>query len=378
MSESSLLQPLFNRAKKKLAQALGRETPLIVREVIEALWDENRRPLIQKETKTEAGWDFVITLPPSLSHQDFIKKIDYFKDHTGIDNVEIKRQGKGILLRFIEDTLQDYYSFDWHYQLKGTLPIPIGYSHQGLVTVDLADIPHVLVAGTTGGGKSNMLHVWINSLLNLPDPPLMVVIDLKMSEFAYLKNHLALIVDADNARNMLASMVREMRRRQERFMQTLTVNIKKYNGHYPNEPMRHVVCVIDELGELGDKRALGHLDSLLRLSRSAGFCMVLATQRPSSTFLAEKSFGDLKANLRGRLALGVTDTINSKIILDDTRAANMADLPGRAMWKLGNKFTEIQTPYLDPESSEVRRRLAVMPGQVIIDESPTALPFQGF
>jgi len=373
MSESSLLQPLLNRAKKKIAQMVGRETPLIVREVIDALWEENRRPLIHKEEKTGAGWDFVITLPPSLSHQDFIKKLDYFKDHTGIQNIEVKRQGKGIFMRFIDDTLQDYYEYDWQYPKKGTLPIPLGYTPQGLVTTDLADIPHVLVAGTTGGGKSNMLHVWINSLLNLPAPPLMVVIDLKMAEYAYLKNHLALIVDPDNARNMLASMVREMRRRQECFMATLTVNIKKYNSHYPNEAMRHIVCIVDELGELGDKRALGHLDSLLRLSRSAGFSFVLATQRPSSTFLAEKSFGDLKANLRGRLALGVTDNINSKIILDDTRAATMADLPGRAMWKLGNKFTEIQTPYLDPESVEVRKRLTALPRQVIFDESPTAI-----
>lgn len=373
MSESNLLSPLLNKAKKKLAQMAGREIPLIVREEIEALWDENRRPLIHKETKTEGGWDFVITLPPSVSHNDFIKKLDYFRDHTGIQNIEVKRQGKGIFLRFVEDVLKDYYEYEWDYPRKGILPIPIGYTHEGLITTDLADIPHMLVAGTTGGGKSNMLHVWINSLLNLPNPPLMVVIDLKMSEFAYLQNHIALITDSNNARNMLGSMVREMRRRQEAFMQTLAVNIKKYNDRNPHDKMRHVVCIIDELGELQDKKALGHLDSLLRLSRAAGFCIIGATQRPSSTFLTEKSFGDLKANFRGRLALGVTDSINSKIILDDPRAAMMADIPGRAIWKLGNKYTELQTPYLDPESSAVLKRLDRIPRQVIIDESPTEI-----
>jgi DNA segregation ATPase FtsK/SpoIIIE-like protein len=115
-----------------------------------------------------------------------------------------------------------------------------------------------------------------------------------------------------------------------------------------------IVLVIDELAELNHKPSQECLETLLRLCRATGIHIILATQRPDSTIFGNKKFGSCKANLIGRLCFQVADGVNSKIILDSTEAATLPNIPGRAIWKLGNKTTELQVPYLDPEIAEVR------------------------
>lgn len=113
--------------------------------------------------------------------------------------------------------------------------------------------------------------------------------------------------------------------------------------------MLYIVLIIDELAELKDKDAQEDLETLLRLCRASGICIVAATQRPNSKIFTSKSFGDAKANFTGRLCFQTISGIDSRIILDSSEGADLPAIPGRAYWRLGRELTEIQTPYFDPE-----------------------------
>jgi len=334
----SIILPLF-----------GREIPLAVSETIEALWAEEKRPQSYETTKTKLGWEFLFNLPAGMSYRDFANKEEYFRDAIGDVTTEMKHVGKMALLKIITDRIGTMYIYDYHTDVPSSmpLPIPIGYNHTGLIMQDLADIPHILIGGVTGGGKSNAIHVLVNSLLHLIRPPKVVLIDLKMSEYNYLENDVLLITDQLEAYKALTRLVIEMRNRQQLLKQSRCVNIQKYNQ--AGGDMEYIVLVIDELAELTIKESQEHLETLLRLCRASGICIVTATQRPdANTF---KKFGQSKANFNGRLCFNVSDGINSKIILDSVEASNLPNVKGRAIWKLGETI-EVQVPYLDPEIAE--------------------------
>lgn len=328
----------------------GLDIPLSVIETIEALWSDKLRPQIHAKKKTSHGYTFTIALPAGISFKDFYSKLDYFKDSAGGNrvNVSISQSGKMAIMQISTNLLGDFFKYSVEYLHKGVLPIPIGYSQQGLEVIDLASLPHMLIGGTTGGGKSNAIHVIVNSLLSLPEPPMIVLIDLKMSEYNYLENRLMLVTELDIACQAIERLVGEMRKRQLLLKETKFVNIQKYNAKVTDR-LPYIVLIIDELAELKNKDAQEDLETLLRLCRSVGICNVAATQRPSSKIFTSKSFGDAKANFSGRLCYQVNSNIDSRIILDSGEGALLPSIPGRAMWRNGRELIEIQTPYLDPE-----------------------------
>ncbi|MCX7779594.1 MAG: FtsK/SpoIIIE domain-containing protein [Negativicutes bacterium] len=347
----NILSELKNELRQIILPLLGQEVPLAISEVIEAIWAEEKRPQLHSRKKTALGYDFYYELPAGISFRDFAARREYFRDAIGLHStVDIIHSGKMALVRVVTQRLKSRYEYDWDYPKHGVLPIPIGYTHQELIVVDLADIPHLLIGGITGGGKSNAIHVIVNSLIHLPVRPEIILIDLKMSEYNYLENHAFLVTDHEGAARTLQRLVAEMRRRQRLLKDAKCVNIAKYNAKHG--PLPYVVLVIDELAELNDENSQDDVETLLRLSRSSGICIIAATQRPdANTF---KRFGQSKANFRGRLCFQVADSINSKIILDSVHAADLPDTPGRALWRLGKELVEVQTPYLDPEAAERR------------------------
>lgn len=326
------------------------DTPIDISEVVDALWEKDKKPQLNKTRKTALGYDFYFCLPAGISFRDFAAKKEYFRDAIGLHStVDFIHTGKMALLRVVTSVLKDKYLYDWQYDRNGgNLVIPIGYTHTGLITIALETIPHILVGGITGGGKSNAIHVIVNSLLHAPVKPQIVLVDLKKSEYNYLENHCLIITEPDTADQALSKLVAEMRKRQDIFKTAKCVNIAKYNAKH--DPLPYIVLVIDELAELTDEDTQDKVETLLRLCRSSGICIIAATQRPdANTF---KKFGQSKANFRGRLCFQVADAINSKIILDNAMGADLPDTAGRAIWKLGKDCIELQTPYLDPEEAE--------------------------
>jgi len=189
---------------------------------------------------------------------------------------------------------------------------------------DLKKLPHLLIAGTTGSGKSVGINAMILSLLyrNDPDNLKLMLIDPKMLEFSIYNDipHLItpVITDAAKAIAALANMVGEMERRYKMMAESRTKNIDNYNEKAKKkgiDTMPFIVVVIDELADLimnGGKDVEFSIARLAQMARAAGIHLIVATQRPSVDVVT----GLIKANLPSRLAYRVGQRIDSKVILD--------------------------------------------------------------
>ncbi|MBQ7452773.1 MAG: DUF87 domain-containing protein [Clostridia bacterium] len=215
------------------------------------------------------------------------------------------------------------------------LPVAIGKNITGEVIVkSLAKLVHVLVAGSTGSGKSVFLHSLIVSLMFKMSPQQLrfILIDPKRVEFSRYKGmpHMMLpdvVSDAQKAVNSLTWAVKEMQRRYQMFEETRTNNIETFNqcdavknGDYKKIP--YIVIVVDELAELmmaAKKEVEEQIRRLSQLARACGIHLVLATQRPS----VEVVTGTIKANLPSRIAFALTNYVDSKTILDEPGAENL-------------------------------------------------------
>ena len=269
---------------------------------------------------------------------------------------------------------------------KAELPVAIGYTIQQKVKVfDLADAPHLLVAGATKQGKSVGLNVIVTSLLYSKHPSelKLVFIDPKMVEFsAYshlLKHYLAvlpcndeteemdnaIVKKADKADKILRSLCIEMDQRYELLSKTSVPNIKTYNEKYRNRRLRpdeghrflpYMVTVIDEYADLtmsvggsGDAKAVARsiTTSIIRLAqkgRAAGLHVVLATQRPSVDVIT----GLIKTNFPTRIAFRVVSRTDSSTILDSSGAEKLIG-KGDMLYYAGVEMERVQCAYIGSE-----------------------------
>jgi DNA segregation ATPase FtsK/SpoIIIE, S-DNA-T family len=199
--------------------------------------------------------------------------------------------------------------------------------------VDLAKMPHLLIAGATGSGKSVMVNAVITSLLckATPDDVRMILMDLKRVELASYNGlpHLLVpvITEPERAKAALKWAVNEMEGRYRRFAGAAARNIKGYNETRadPEDRLPYIVIIIDELADLMMREGKNVEDPIVRLAqkaRATGIHMVLATQRPSVNVVT----GLIKANFPSRIAFAMASQIDSRTILDSPGAE---DLIGR-------------------------------------------------
>jgi len=196
---------------------------------------------------------------------------------------------------------------------------------------DLKKLPHLLIAGTTGSGKSVGINAMILSLLykNSPDELRLVMIDPKMLEFSMYDGipHLLtpVITKPKQAINALANMVLEMERRYFLMSKTKTKNIENFNEKAPSigeQKMPYIVIIIDELADLmmtSGKEVELSIARLAQMARASGIHLIVATQRPSVDVVT----GLIKANLPSRVSYKVGQKIDSKVILDQMGAESL-------------------------------------------------------
>lgn len=342
MSEyDKLIKPYARKLENWVNKKMGLEIPCTVRHTVNAIWQgEEIRPKIYQERKPW-GWEFKIYVAPGSSHDDVIKKARNFESVTGCECTFFSKR-KALIMRVIEKPIGKRYDFNLADVgiNSNELKLPIGYDVRGeLQTFSLDNTYHVLVGGPTRTGKSNTLNGWIHTLLNSPLQPEIIVGDCKRCEFSYLKREVKLFTTVPDVENALDQVEQEMRRRLDLFYEAEVANYKEYDGD-----IKRVVVIIDELGEVKSKKAIASIDALLRLSAATGIHLILASQRPSSTFLGKESrFGDLKSNLIGRLAFSCSSKLDTNMVLD--QYVSMRKIPGRCLWRTSDDvLLETQAP----------------------------------
>jgi S-DNA-T family DNA segregation ATPase FtsK/SpoIIIE len=219
-------------------------------------------------------------------------------------------------------------SREWN-ELKGPLSFVIGKDIAGKpVVADLAKMPHLLVAGQTGSGKSVMINTFITSLLyrNSPSDLKLILVDPKQVEMAPYKDlpHLLtpVINEPEKCISALKWAVAEMERRLRTMSEVGKRNIEEYNNLKKEEGMPYIVIVIDELADLMMMAARDVEALIVRLAqkaRAAGIHLVLATQRPSVDVIT----GLIKANVPARIAFTVASQVDSRTIIDQMGAEKL-------------------------------------------------------
>ena len=254
------------------------------------------------------------------------------------------------------------------------LPVALGktISNEVLI-IDLAKMPHLLVAGATGQGKSVGLNVILTSLLYKKHPSQLkfVLVDPKkveMSLFSKIERHYlaklpnseeAIITDTKKVVHTLNSLCIEMENRYEMMKDAGTRNLKEYNAKFvsrklnPKEGYRflpYIVLVIDELADLmmtAGKEVETPIARLAQLARAIGIHLVVATQRPSVNVIT----GVIKANFPARLSFKVTSKVDSRTILD-TGGADQLIGQGDMLLSAGSEIIRLQSPFVDTPEVE--------------------------
>lgn len=212
---------------------------------------------------------------------------------------------------------------------KGALPLNLGVDISGKpLFADLAKMPHLLVAGATGSGKSVGLNAFILSLMkaHAPKDLKFVLIDPKRIEFSVYNNqkymYMPVVTNNEDASQALELLVLEMENRYKLFEESLTKNIEEYNQK--EGLMAYIVAVVDEFSDLvlTNKAVEKQIQLLAQKARAAGIHLILATQRPSVDVVT----GSIKANFPSRIAFKTASAVDSKTIIDTTGAQ---DLVGR-------------------------------------------------
>lgn len=230
--------------------------------------------------------------------------------------IEIPNRG----LEFV--TLKKMLSSETMRKARSKLTVALGLDVSGSpVIADIGKMPHVLVAGTTGSGKSVLINAWINSLLfrTTPQEVRLIMVDPKRVELAGYNGipHLLtpVIVEQDKILSSLRWAMGEMENRYKQFAEVGVRNIDSFNELAGFQSMAYIVILIDELADLMAYAPVEVEDSICRLAqmaRATGIHLVLATQRPSVDVIT----GLIKANVPARIAFNVSSMVDSRVIID--------------------------------------------------------------
>ncbi len=254
------------------------------------------------------------------------------------------------------------------------LPIALGKNISGIPLVgDLASMPHLLIAGTTGSGKSVCINTIILSLLyrHTPEKCKFILIDPKMLELSTYEGipHLIcpVITEAKKAASVLGWVVKEMESRYRLMTKEGVRNIDGYNSKH-KLPMPYIVVVVDEMSDLmlvAGKEIENYIQKLSQMARAAGIHIIMATQRPSVDVIT----GTIKANFPTRISFQVTSKIDSRTILGEQGAEQLLGKGDMLYMSSANRIIRIHAPFVsDNEIEKINNSLRTQAEPEYVDE----------
>ena len=254
-------------------------------------------------------------------------------------------------------SLREIISYEKFQKKDIKLPIALGKSISGMPIVgDLTSMPHLLIAGTTGSGKSVCINTIIVSLLYKLSPDLckFILIDPKMLELSTYEGipHLLtpVITDAKKATSALAWTVKEMNSRYKLMSKVGVRNIDGYNAKHKLK-MPYIVVVVDEMSDLmlvAGKEIENYIQKLSQMARAAGIHIIMATQRPSVDVIT----GTIKANFPTRISFQVSSKIDSRTILGEQGAEQLLGKGDMLFMSSANRIIRIHGPYVSEQEIE--------------------------
>jgi len=237
------------------------------------------------------------------------------------------------------------------------LPIALGKDISGSpITGDLSSMPHLLIAGTTGSGKSICINTIILSLLyrHTPEKCKFILIDPKMLELSTYEGipHLLcpVITEAKKATSVLGWVVKEMESRYRLMTKEGVKNIDGYNNKH-KLPMPYIVVIVDEMSDLmlvAGKEIENYVQKLSQMARAAGIHIIMATQRPSVDVIT----GTIKANFPTRISFQVTSKIDSRTVIGEQGAEQLLGKGDMLYMSSANKIVRIHAPYVSENEIE--------------------------
>ncbi len=277
-------------------------------------------------------------------------------------------------------------SEEWKKKKMGTgLRLAVGRDVSGLpIVANLEKMPHLLIAGKTGSGKSVAMNAFLCSLLwqNPPENLRMILVDPKRVELSLYNNlpHLLtpVIVEPEKCVSALAWAVAEMNRRYRCFAEAKCRNIGEYNEKFPDKKEPFIVIVIDELADLmmvAGKDVEAAICRIAQMARAVGMHLIVATQRPSVDVVT----GLIKANLPSRIAFKVSSGIDSRTILDQIGAEDLLGF-GDMLYLNGNSgsLTRIQGILLTNEEVErITNHIKLQFPEMVANDEITSQSIQG-
>jgi len=237
------------------------------------------------------------------------------------------------------------------------LPIALGKSISGIPIVgDLSAMPHLLIAGTTGSGKSVCINTIIVSLLykHTPENCKFILIDPKMLELSSYEGipHLLspVITEPKKATSALSWVVKEMENRYRKMTEIGVRNIDGFNSKF-KEKMPYIVVIVDEMSDLmlvAGKEIENYIQKLSQMARAAGIHIIMATQRPSVDVIT----GTIKANFPTRISFQVSSKIDSRTILGEQGAEQLLGKGDMLFMSSANRIIRIHGPYIGENEIE--------------------------
>ena len=237
------------------------------------------------------------------------------------------------------------------------LPIALGKNISGVPIIgDLASMPHLLIAGTTGSGKSVCINTIILSLLyrHSPEKCKFILIDPKMLELSTYEGipHLLcpVITEAKKAASVLGWVVKEMENRYRLMTKEAVKNIDSYNTKH-KLAMPYIVVIVDEMSDLmlvAGKEIENYIQKLSQMARAAGIHIIMATQRPSVDVIT----GTIKANFPTRISFQVTSKIDSRTILGEQGAEQLLGKGDMLYMSSANRIVRIHAPFVSENEIE--------------------------
>ena len=352
---------LFEEEKRQLTKATQKKYKQFDKELIKhAEQKQNNTFLTEKEKNISQVFnDFGINIAIKNKINSFQNILFEITPDSEVYylKTEIKQNNDAFIIEYQKGKKDVLYLYNiLENNNKNSINVNIGKDTKNdIINMNIEKLPHLLIGGTTGSGKSVFINTLITSLIyNYTSKEIkLFLVDPKRTELKIFKDipHLLfdIVNDIQDVNTLLDFLINEMYERYKKLERNNCKNIQEYNEKNKNSKMQYYICIIDELADLmlQDKKNIEvKLCKIAQLSRACGIHLIIATQRPSTDIVT----GLIKSNFPSRLCFKVASVYDSRTILD-TKGGEKLQGNGEAIYKNVNSvnYIKLQTPFISNE-----------------------------